>query len=440
MNSVIAFYQKISDPIQAAESLGTWLARSQMMGPITAQQGAVIAFDILAKGVPISEPILMYYVVCNRLTMKADVMLAEFNNVGGTHRIISNTPEAATIELSIDGETREFTITWEEAKQEAWPYGKDKKLKDTWKGPVGRADMLWARTISRGVRKMKPSVVAGRYTPEEIQDLPEYAESIRGESGSAASYMPDVDLESILKGGANGANGEVKKVLPPKPPASIATPAATPAPPTEPTSTVAAKPVASADGNDNDAQKAVPGTPQASGDVSNQASQASQSSEKSDDGFATAAQSSRIRELFAALSIPLEAQQKALAKRNVTALRSLTFDQAAELLANLEAKYESLASHKVESACTGSQMEAIQRIVGEFEENDPKFVETFETRLAALGKRHLGELSIREADAVLASLVMEEMSSFFERSLTQLMDDHAALKVHAKLPTEPQFN
>jgi hypothetical protein len=31
--------------------------------------------------------------------------------------------------------------------------------------------MLWARVVSRGVRRLAPGVVCGRYTPEEISDI-----------------------------------------------------------------------------------------------------------------------------------------------------------------------------------------------------------------------------------------------------------------------------
>jgi hypothetical protein len=57
------------------------------------------------------------------------------------------------------------------AQQEKWPFGKGKELKTNWSTPIGRQDMLWARVVSRGVRKLAPGVVCGRYTPEEISDF-----------------------------------------------------------------------------------------------------------------------------------------------------------------------------------------------------------------------------------------------------------------------------
>jgi hypothetical protein len=57
------------------------------------------------------------------------------------------------------------------AQQEKWPFGKGKELKTNWSTPIGRQDMLWARVVSRGVRRLAPGVVCGRYTPEEITDF-----------------------------------------------------------------------------------------------------------------------------------------------------------------------------------------------------------------------------------------------------------------------------
>jgi hypothetical protein len=428
VNSVMAAYSKIDDPVKAADQLGTWLAQSQMMGAITAQQGKLLAFDILARGVPITEPILMYYVVANRLTMKADVMLAEFNAAGGKHRILENTADAAEIELTDGEQVHSFRVSWEEAKQEPWPYGKDgKTLKPTWAGPVGRADMMWARAVSRGVRKVKPSVVAGRYTPEEIQDLPEYAEAI----SSNGKPAEPVDVEQLLRETA-ARNGTAPK--PPKPPASSTT-----------TSTVAAdEPAGSAPVNHESDSRPVSASSSSNSNGEQDTLQATAETLSppavSEDGYATAAQATCILDLFIKLNVPVDAQEKALKKRGASTVRGLTVVQAAELISSLVAKVRVTEQQAVEfdvskmppnvtsypdsAPCLQPQIEAIVQLVKEIGENDPEFPAKYKARLQAQGKQRTADLSVRQADAMLGVLGFENLSAFFDRSLEQLTEEY----------------
>lgn len=392
MDSVSAFYAKIDDPIEAAKQVGLWLARSQMMGPITAEQGQIVAFDAMARGLPIGEYPQNYNIVCGRLCMKPEAMLAGFNELGGKHQIVQRSADACEITFNINGTLETFALTWEEAKKESWPYKKDgKSIKETWAGPVGRADMLWARNVSRAVRKLAPSVTAGRYTPEEIQDLPEYADALNG-NGNGHREAKVYDADELL----------AKKQTPSLP----ASPPTSPAP---------AKSVVK------------------SAEVSTNQPTAST------DGFATAQQTDRIRELFTTLAVPTESQEKILAKRGVNALRSLTSDQAAELITALEAKLPppppaatepeqskqppTVTVQQVDSPCTQTQIDGIKQMVKEIAENDGDFAKKYLARLADFGKQKTADLSIREADVVLRQLAMDNQEAFFNKSLTTLVEE-----------------
>lgn len=411
MDSVLAFYQKIDNPIQAAKELGTWLAQSQMMGPITAAQGMIVAFDALASGLPICEYPERYNVVCGRLTMKPEAMLADFNRMGGKHQIIQRSGDACEITFVLDGVMENFAITWEEAKQESWPYKKDgKSIKETWAGPVGRADMLWARNVSRAIRKLKPEITAGKYTPEEIEDLVEYNDSIGGSNGKEAKVY---DVDELLK-------KQAAVSLPAPPVASPVTATVTPAKP------AAASPT-------NQAAKSVV----KSAEVTE--TKPAISPATSPDGYATSEQTSRIRSLFTILAVPTEAQEKILAKRGVNALRSLTSDQAAELITALEAKLPppppaatepeqsnqppTVTVQQVDSPCTQSQIDGIKQMVKEIAENDGDFAKKYLARLADFGKQKTADLSIREADVVLRQLAMDNQEAFFTKSLTTLVEE-----------------
>jgi hypothetical protein len=134
-----------------------------------------------------------YHIIHGRLSMRADAMLADFRTkCSGSHKVIERTADAAEIELAIKGskQVQRFRLTWEEAKQEPFVYvgkeasiieriqkgaWKDLMLKPKYATPRSRCQMLWARVVSDGVRAMAPEVVAGYYTPEEIDDGPEGA-------------------------------------------------------------------------------------------------------------------------------------------------------------------------------------------------------------------------------------------------------------------------
>ena len=102
--------------------------------------------------------------------MRADAMLGRFNAAGGKHKLISRTSELAEVELTKDGETQRFALSWVDAQKEPFTRGKDGGIKDNYATPLKRKQMLWARVVSDGVRAMDPGIVCGADTPEELDD------------------------------------------------------------------------------------------------------------------------------------------------------------------------------------------------------------------------------------------------------------------------------
>ena len=114
-----------------------------------------------------------YHIIDGRLSMKAGAMLADFRVRGGRHRIIERSPERAAIELTIDGQSQQFSFTWEEAKKEPFVYGKNDTVKTNYATPRIRMQMLWARVVSDSIEAMAPEIAYGVYTPEELSDFHE---------------------------------------------------------------------------------------------------------------------------------------------------------------------------------------------------------------------------------------------------------------------------
>lgn len=174
MEQAIELYSKIQDPLAAIERMGKFIGESGMFGCQKVQQGMVIAAVCLARRIDPLEFIETYHLIGGKPSMRADKMLARFQERGGKLKIVSRTADRAAVLLTKDGEVSEFSLTWEDAQQEPFVWkevpGGKKVLKDNYATPRARMQMLWARVVSDGIRTVDPGVNSGLYTPEENGD------------------------------------------------------------------------------------------------------------------------------------------------------------------------------------------------------------------------------------------------------------------------------
>jgi len=179
-------YADLAQEIDAVEKLGKWIAISGMFGTTSESQGCVIAASCFITGIPLLQYQKENGLVKGRPYIPYDAMLAAFHKLGGKSRILRRDAEGAAIELTKDGQSREFSINWEEAQKEPFVYGgkendivtmlakgKRPALKPKYATPRSRATMLFARVVSDGLRSMSPECNVGSYTPEEIEDMDE---------------------------------------------------------------------------------------------------------------------------------------------------------------------------------------------------------------------------------------------------------------------------
>lgn len=159
------------------EKLGQLFERSGMFGVSQQGQGVVLAMTCMMQRITPLEFIQTYHIVEGRPSMRSDAMLAKFIEAGGTYEIIERSPDRAAIKGTFKAATLEVSLSFEEAKQEPFVWGKEKngkrELKDNYATPRKRMQMLWARVTSDMVRAVCPVVAAGVYTPEEVQDFTE---------------------------------------------------------------------------------------------------------------------------------------------------------------------------------------------------------------------------------------------------------------------------
>jgi len=178
MSNIVAF----NDMQQMAEVA----AGSKMFGFKNAQEAMAIMLLCQAENLHPAVAMRDFHVIQGRPALKADAMLARFQQAGGTVNWKEYTDEQVTGVFSHpQGGTLELTWTLAQAKKIGIA------TKDNWKN-YPRA-MLRARVISEGIRAVFPGCVVGVYTPEEVQDFEPPKEKFMG-SVERVQDIPEVEV------------------------------------------------------------------------------------------------------------------------------------------------------------------------------------------------------------------------------------------------------
>lgn len=151
------------------ETIGSAIAKSGMFGVKNEAGGIVIAATCHQQGITLMDYHRTYHTIDGKPSMKADAMLAAFRKQGGKYTIVENSTSRAAATFTFEGAKYDFEYTIEDAKRTGDCLKGDGKMKDIWtKRPE---DMLWARMVSRAIRRLAPEINAGLYTPEEVSDF-----------------------------------------------------------------------------------------------------------------------------------------------------------------------------------------------------------------------------------------------------------------------------
>jgi len=380
----LSVYERITDPIAAINALGEVLAKSRIFGCESIEQGKVMAWECLARRTPPLQLKETYHLINTSqgaaLTMRADAMLAGFVNIGGRHRIIQRDGERAAVELTHAGQTCMFECTLADAREAGLTEGK-KGEKENWSSPRQRMQMLWARVISDGVRAMAPQVCAGKYTPED------FGQRIADDGASGV-----IDGETVTY-----------VVDSPQPSAAVMGTAGTMPAGKEPAGTESSQ--ATADSATVVDGRVLDGSREC-----------------------TSVQRSQITGLFEQIGLSLEQRSAVLSKRGVSALRSLTFDQASELLTNLERKAGTLdekskqppdASYApVAGPCSQGQIDELKKdLLPMLAQSNPELYGKLIAKLKAFGK--LADLSFEQARSLIQQVGAKNLEAFFAASLVK---------------------
>ena len=195
-------------PVSDIKVMAEAIAKSGLFGMRNPEQALALMLISQAEGRHPAIAARDYYVVQGRPTLKADAILARFQENGGRvewHEY-SDTRAEATFTHPAGGSLR---VAW--TIEQARAAGLTAKG-GPWK-QFPRA-MLRARLISEAVRTVLPSVICGVYTPEEIEDN--------------AATAPNAPAEPIYVGTAQRVDETPPRRAEP-PTATAPTPTETPA-------------------------------------------------------------------------------------------------------------------------------------------------------------------------------------------------------------------
>jgi len=170
----VTLFDNIQNPIEAIEKMGQWISKSGLFSCDKLEQGMVLAMASLSERRPITDICRRYHIVKGKLSMKAEAMLAEFNQRGGKHVWVKSDDKQAVLRLTYDQFDKfEVAFTIKDAER-AGLCGADGTMNKGQNGPGSWQKMpdamLRARVTSKAIRMVCPEIVAGVYTPEEVND------------------------------------------------------------------------------------------------------------------------------------------------------------------------------------------------------------------------------------------------------------------------------
>ena len=174
---------------------GKLIAQSEMFGKINPASGYMIASICESERMSYLKFSETYNWMHGGPSIKADVMLANFVEMGGDFEIVKRDSEEARIRVVWRGKTTEFGITWEEVSHEPFTKTREGGVKSNYATPRKRMQSLWSRVVSDSVHSVCPMASKGLYTPEEAEtfddepDAPERREPVRISPEVAAARM-----------------------------------------------------------------------------------------------------------------------------------------------------------------------------------------------------------------------------------------------------------
>src|SRR3990167_5734716 len=172
------------------------VAKSNLFGIKRPEEALALMLIAQAEGCHPAIAIRDFHIIQGKPALKADAMLARFQQAGGRVQWIELTDSkvAAKFNHPAGGE---IIIDWTIERAKVAGLGG----KDVWKRFPRQ--MLRARVISEGIRTVFPGVIVGSYTPEEVQDF----------EGATIDVQPTYPVPDLSIHSPDGMTQDQKKAL-----------------------------------------------------------------------------------------------------------------------------------------------------------------------------------------------------------------------------------
>lgn len=151
-------------PITDIERMAIAVSKSNLFGCKTPDQAMSLMLLAQAEGVHPARAIQEYHIIEGKPALRADAMLARFQQAGGRVEWTEYTDQRVAGRFS-HPQGGSVEIDWDQARAKAAGLLNRKN----WQSYPRQ--MLRARCISEGVRTVYPGASSGIYTAEEVQDM-----------------------------------------------------------------------------------------------------------------------------------------------------------------------------------------------------------------------------------------------------------------------------
>jgi hypothetical protein len=196
-------------PVDQVERMALAVAKSGLFGVKTPDQAMALMLIAQAEGMHPAIAARDYHVINGRPTLRADAMLARFQQAGGrvewgeyTDRKVVGTfthPQGGSVRIEW---TTDMAVSAGLTRN------------PTWKSYPRQ--MLRARCISEGIRTIYPGVAIGTYTPEEAEDMaPQRTVRDMGDAEEVAPPPPPaaIDVDKLVQSIENASTLEFLELL-----------------------------------------------------------------------------------------------------------------------------------------------------------------------------------------------------------------------------------
>ena len=183
-------------PFEEKKTLAAALVQSGMFGLKDTNQALALMAICEAEGLHPARAVQIYHVIQGRPAIKADALLARFQEAGGS--VHWNTYTDERVEGTF-AHPQGGSITID------WTIDRARRIglagKDNWKNYP--RNMMRARCISEAVRAVYPGIATGIYTSEEVMDMP--PQQVK-DMGSIEQVIPDEPPQDLVNQASEAAN------------------------------------------------------------------------------------------------------------------------------------------------------------------------------------------------------------------------------------------